>query len=81
MKKAAIILLIFWCVSSYPLNYVMMKRGTGFYNNDPDYEWYLASPAYKQGPSREGRFWCFVASPVITPACGLMALTDGTIPK
>ncbi len=80
MKKAAIVLLALWCVGSYPLNYAMMKKGTGFYDNDPNHEWSVGEHAMPPGPSRTDRFVCFVLSPVTALPSGLLALTDGTIP-
>lgn len=81
MKKAAIVLFVLWCISSYPLNYAMMKGGTGFYNNDPNREWRVGLRDPERGPSRGGRFVLFLLSPVITLPSGLLALTDGTIPQ
>ncbi len=80
MKKTAIVLFVLWCISSYPLNYAMMKRGTGFYNNDPNHEWRVLKDSPQQGPSRAGRFIYFAISPVTALPSSLLAFIDGTIP-
>ena len=79
MKRAAIILLAFWCISSYHLNYAMMKNGVGFYNNDLHHVW-MEGCVERQGPSRHGRQVLWWASPVTAVLSGVQMLMDSTIP-
>ena len=83
MKRAAIFLLVCWCISSYHLNYVMMKNGVGFYNNDPQHVWHeggLESGVRRQGPSGGGRHISFWLSPITAVLSGVQMLMDSTIP-
>ena len=54
-------------LSTYPLNYHLMKKGSGFYNNDPNCTWVGDDKQEYKGPDLERRVWCLISSPVTAP--------------
>lgn len=74
------IILLTWLVGSYPLNYMSMDNGWGFYDKNPQVTVYTDGNGHKRGKNKGeiilGRIALLVISPLSIPVNGLYMIAE-----